>query len=345
MASPIAPPRGSHPRVSAGSGRRGVDRQRLLGADAPGDGRRDLARRRATVRASNSASVVAARAAPSPRPRARTPRPSARRGGRCSKAKVVVVGRDEAVAARRPRSRGCKASCALPSTSARTAEPAYSIAWPCAPSAPMRAMRRQRDVLGRRCRQRARRRPRRACASAASARSSGSSAHARPPTRRCRRRKRRRRHASRCGCRRRRSSGRARSGPARARRHARCPGADHRARNGRCRARRHSAPDGASIRAISGSSIGRARARASAHNGRRSPKVRSGRATRRAALAHLLEREERAFMQEMAVDRRERVAVLAHHDLVGVPQLVDDGPPALAHALPAVWLNCALDAR
>ena len=51
----------------------------------------------------------------------------------------------------------------------------------------------------------------------------------------------------------------------------------------------------------------------------------AGLGDRHAPLRQLAEGVERALMDVMAVDPEQRLAVLAPHDLVGGPELVDDG--------------------
>ena len=192
----------------AGSGTLRVDRQRVLRARAPGHDRRDVGgvERRPRGRIAASASVGSADHAATRLLECR----ALRRIGPALHDRRRSFRRARPCRMRAPASIDMLHSVSRPSIdSARIAEPAYSMAWPVAPSAPMLRDDGEHDVLG-------------GDAGAelavdgdahalrlASARASASSAHARLRRRRCRRRRRRARHASRCGCRRRRSAGRA----------------------------------------------------------------------------------------------------------------------------------------
>jgi hypothetical protein len=59
----------------------------------------------------------------------------------------------------------------------------------------------------------------------------------------------------------------------------------------------------------------------------------SGLSDRDAAFGKLGESVKRTFMDVMAVYPQQRLAVVAPHDFMGAPQLVDDGL-RLAHAFP-----------
>ena len=120
------------------------------------------------------------------------------------------------------------------------------------------------------------------------------------------------RHASRCGCRRRRASCRAGSGPARDRRRARCPGADRRGRTAGCRARAvllsscsillRTSSIGDELAALSGRHIVVRRREGEVGAPHRAPIV-----------ADHLERMERAVMHEVAIDVEEGLAARPDH--------------------------------
>jgi hypothetical protein len=60
------------------------------------------------------------------------------------------------------------------------------------------------------------------------------------------------------------------------------------------------------------------------------PKAQVGPRNRRAALLELVESMKRAFVQDVAIDEQQRLSIVARHDGMGIPQLVDDG----------CWLAC-----
>ena len=158
--------RGDHARVGA-PGDLGGERRRH---PRPPRGRR---RRPVAGAARASDSTAAARSARARRAAPRTRRRWCRRARSCRRA-------------RRPRSTCCRPSCGPPSSSARIAEPAYSMTWPARAGHAERADRAEDEVLG----ADAHARPRPRCSSASCAAwtgsGSGSRGRARPRWCRCR---------------------------------------------------------------------------------------------------------------------------------------------------------------
>ena len=183
------------PQVTWGASRGGVERHLLV--------ERWRRRRWRSDRQSSSAALPCRRrwgAWGGPRGR----RTSCRRGRSCRPG-------------RPPRSTCCRPSSGPPSTAPGWPSPRYSMTWPMPPPVPMRADDGEDDVLGGDARPAASPSTVTAMVLGGAGAASGWPARARPRWCRCRRPARRRRRGSRCGCRRRRSSCPAGSGPARGR--------------------------------------------------------------------------------------------------------------------------------